>query len=69
MQIKSFMCAQFILLGTYYKRNTIKDLLGKSRLKFCTLIPNKLHRPNGDTTDDRISSLLKPINKKYNHYS
>ena len=34
MQKKTFMCAQFILSGTYYKRNTIKDLLGKSRLQF-----------------------------------
>ena len=60
MQIKSCTFAQFILIGTYYKRNTIKDLLGKVRLKCCTLIPNKLHRPNGDTTEDRISSLLTP---------
>ena len=68
MQIKSFMCAQFILSGTYYKRNTIKDLLGKIRLKIWTLIPNKLHRPSGDTTDDRMSSLLIPVSKKYTYY-
>jgi hypothetical protein len=62
------MCAQFILFGTYYKRNTIKDLLGKIRLKVWTLILNKLRRPSGDTTDDRISSLLTPVSKKYNCY-
>jgi len=68
MQIKSFMCAQLILSGTYYKRNTIKDLLGKIRLKFWTLIPNKLHRPGGDITEDRMSSLLTSVSKKYNYY-
>jgi len=70
MQIKLFVCTQFMMLKMNYERNIRKDLLGTISFKFCTvssrlsrLVSNKFSSPNIGTTDYAVFSLMTYVNK------
>jgi len=65
MQIKLFVCTQFMMVKMNYERDIRKDLLGTVSFKFCTvssrlsrLVSNKFSSPNIGTTDNAVFSLM-----------
>jgi hypothetical protein len=65
MEIKLFVCTQFIILKMNYERNIHEDLLGTINFKFCTLssrllrlVSNKFSSPNIGTIDNAVFSLM-----------